>query len=393
MGEIRPSASARRRRHIAVLTGSRGEYGYIRPILKLIQRDPTLRYSLIVTNLHLLPDFGFSLEEIERDGFIVSDRLYMAFDGYTPQSMSKSLGAGLMSLTDSLARLEPDLVLLAGDRGEQLMGAIAAAHMNLPVAHIQAGELSGNIDGMTRHAITRFAHLHFAATEEAADRLRRMGEQPFRIHLTGAPQLDELVNGEYAPPEEVASAFRLDLARPIVLVVQHPVTEEYRTTLADVRETLEAVCTLGHQTVTIFPNNDAGNRDIRRLLERYRRPFMRVERNVPRSLFAGLMRVASVMVGNSSSGLIEAPCFTLPAVNVGSRQRGRQRGNNVIDVAPDRLAIRRALERAISPAFRRRLASRCENPYGGDGRVAERIVRVLKTVPITEELLKKQLAY
>jgi GDP/UDP-N,N'-diacetylbacillosamine 2-epimerase (hydrolysing) len=380
-------------RKIALITGSRGEYGYIRPILREIESDPDLDYALIVTKLHLLSDFGFSVDEIERDGLKISDRIYMALDGYTPASMSKSLGIFLLSVTDTLVRLRPEFVLLAGDRGEQLMTAIAAAHMNIPVAHIQAGELSGNIDGMTRHAISRFAHIHFASSEDAAERLRRMGEQEFRIHLTGAPQLDELVNGDFARPQEISGLFRLDLKRPIILLVQHPVTEEYGQTVAQIQETLEAVCSLGFQTLAIFPNNDAGNMEIRRLIERYQRPFMRVERNVPRYLFAGLMNVANVMVGNSSSGLIEAPCFKLPAVNVGTRQRGRQRGNNVIDVDSNRHKIKAAIERALSSEFRDNLEANYENPYQGDGQVSRRIVQLLKTISITEDLLKKQITY
>lgn len=380
-------------RKIVLVTGSRGEYGYIRPLIREIERHPHLDYSIIVTNLHLLSDFGFSIDEIERDGLKISDRIYMALDGYTPASMSKSLGVFLMSVTDALVRLQPDIILLAGDRGEQLMASIAGAHMNIPVAHIQAGELSGNIDGITRHAITRFAHIHFASSEDAAERLRRMGEQEFRIYLTGAPQLDELVNGDYARPEEIAGLYRLDLRHPMILFVQHPVTEEYEQTVAQVQETLEAICSIGFQTVAIFPNNDAGNIEIRRLLERYRQPFMRVERNISRHIFAGLMNAASVMVGNSSSGLIEAPCFKLPAVNIGTRQRGRQRGNNVIDASSDRHEIEAAIERAMSPEFRRYLQENCENPYLGDGQVSRRIVQVLKTIPITEELLKKQIAY
>ena len=378
---------------IVLVTGSRGEYGYIRPVVRVIQRDPDLDYSIIVTNLHLLSDFGFSIDEIERDGFKISDRIYMAMDGYTPGSMSKSLGVFLMSVTDALLRLQPDIVLLAGDRGEQLMAAIAAAHMNIPVAHIQAGELSGNIDGMTRHAITRFAHIHFASSEDAAERLRRMGEQEFRIYLVGAPQLDELVNGDYASREEIASLFGFDLRRPIVLLVEHPVTEEYDQTIAQTQEVLEAICDLGLQTVAIFPNNDAGNMQIRRLLDRYRRSFMRVERNVPRHIFTGLMSIAHVIVGNSSSALIEAPCFKLAAVNVGTRQRGRLRGNNVIDVKNDRKEIKAAIEHALSADFRRYLQDNSENPYLGDGQVSQRIVHALKGMPITEELLKKQIAY
>jgi len=376
-----------------MITGSRGEYGYIRPIVREIQNEADLDYSIIVTNLHLLADFGFSIDEIEQDQLKISDRIYMALDGYTPASMSKSLGVFLMSVTDSFVRLKPDIVLLAGDRGEQLMAAIAAAHMSIPVAHIQAGELSGNIDGMTRHAITRFAHIHFASSEDAAQRLRNMGEQEFRIFLTGAPQLDELVTGEYASPEEIASLYRLDVSKPIILFAQHPITEEYDQVATQVRETLEAICALGHQTVVIFPNNDAGNMEIRHLLERYRQPFMRIERNVPRDIYAGLMTVASVMVGNSSSGLIEAPCFKLPAVNVGTRQRSRQRGNNVIDVPAERTAIQAAIQRALAPEFCRHLQENCENPYLSDGQVSRRIVQILTTIPINEELLKKQIAY
>ena len=379
-------------RNIVLITGSRGEYGYIRPIVRAIEKDSELDYSIVATNLHLLTDFGYSIDDIERDGFKITDRIYMALDGYTPASMSKSLGVFLVSVTDALSRLKPDIVLLAGDRGEQLMAAVAAAHMNMPVAHIQAGELSGNIDGMTRHAITRYAHLHFASSAEAAERLRRMGEQTFRIHLTGAPQLDELMNGEFAAPDEIASLFRIDMGKPLVLYVQHPVTEEFETNAQQAVEVLEAVAELAMQTIAIFPNNDAGNMELRRLLERRHLPFMRIERNLPRKIFAGLMNIASVMVGNSSSLLIEAPCFQLPAVNVGTRQRGRERGPNVIDVEADRKLIRAAMDRALSLEFRDEIKN-AQNPYLGDGKVSDRIVHVLKTTPITEELLKKQISY
>lgn len=331
------------------------------------------------------------MREIEQDGFKISDRIYMALDAYTPASMAKSLGVFLMGVSDALVRLRPDMVLLAGDRGEQLMAAIAAAHMNIPVAHVQAGELSGNIDGMTRHAIARYAHVHFAANEDAADRLRRSGEQEFRIHLTGAPQLDELINGEFASPEEVARAYGLRQGEPLILFVQHPVTEEYEETAVQVCETLQAVCELKHQVLAVFPNNDAGSEEVRRILEQYREPFVRVERTLPRQMYIGLLRMASAMVGNSSSGLIEAPVFGLPAVNVGTRQRGRCRGRNVIDAPADRRAIREALDRALDPAFRTSLKG--DSPYLSDGGVSRRIVEILRKLEIDEALLKKHLAY
>jgi GDP/UDP-N,N'-diacetylbacillosamine 2-epimerase (hydrolysing) len=380
-------------RLIAILTGSRAEYRYSRPVIRRLASESQLAYTLIVTNQHLLPGFGTTMEEIEADGMNIGDRVYMVLDGYTPASMSKSLGIGLMGLTDSLLRLKPDILLVVGDRGEHLMGTIAAAHMGIPVAHIQAGELSGNIDGMTRHAITRFAHIHFASNQDAADRLRKNGEQEFRIVLAGAPQLDDLIWGEYAPPEEVAAALNLRLDDPVVVFAQHPVTEEYPAAVEQLVESLEAICALGLQTVAMIPNTDAGNDEMRRMLERYRRPFIRLERHLPSRIHSGLLRVANVLVGNSSSGLIEAPSFRLPAVNVGSRQRDRVRGVNVIDVPYERAAIRAGIELALSAEFRDRMQRECVNPYIGDGRVAERIVDVLRTVRIDERLLTKQLTY
>ena len=378
-------------RHVAIVTEARSSFSYFRPIVRLIDGDPELRYSLLVVSQHLLPAFGYSVEEIEREGIEISDRLYSIFDGYTPATMAKSTGALTMSLADSFVRLEPDWVLVLGDRGESLAAAYTAATMNIAVAHVQAGERSGNIDGMTRHAITRFAHVHFASGDEAAERLRRMGEEEWRIHTVGAPQLDELLVGDLAAPDEVASHFGIDLGRPVLLVLQHPVTEDFGEGAAQMRETLEAVCELGEQTVLIFPNSDAGSEDIRHVIEHYRRPFMRVERNVPHRLYGGLMRVATAMVGNSSSGIIEAPLMKLPAVNVGDRQRERARASNVIDVPHDRGAIADALRRAMSDEFRRQMNG--ASPYVGDGRVSGRIVEILKTTPLDERLLTKQIAY
>ena len=379
-------------KHIAILTEARSSFSYFRPIVREIDADPSLRYSLIVTNQHLLPTFGYSIEEITREGLNVTDRIYATLDGYTPPTMCKSLGVFLLGMTDALVRLEPDIVLVLGDRGDSLMAALAAAHMNIPVAHIQAGERSGNIDGMTRHAITRYAHIHFTSGEDAAERLRRMGEDDWRIHLTGAPQLDELVNGSHASPQEIAEQLGIDMSEPVVVVLQHPVTEDFGNSVDQMRETLEAVCELALPTVLIFPNSDAGSEDMRSLIERYHRPFMTIQRNLPHSVYSGLMRVASVLVGNSSSGLIEAPALGLPAVNVGDRQRDRVRGANVIDVPYDRQAILQAVRHALSPEFRQTVRN-APSPYIGDGNVAGRIVDVLRSLEIDERLLKKQITY
>ncbi|MEJ2887912.1 UDP-N-acetylglucosamine 2-epimerase [Actinomycetospora aeridis] len=378
-------------RHVAIVTEARSSFSYFRPIVRLIEDDDSMTHSLLVVSQHLLPAFGYTVEEIEREGLDISDRLYSVFDGYTPATMAKSTGALMMSLTDSFVRLRPDWVLVLGDRGESLAAAYTAATMNIPVAHVQAGERSGNVDGMTRHAITRFAHLHFASGEEAAERLRRMGEEEWRIATVGAPQLDELLRRSFADPEQIAAQFEIDLDRPLLLVLQHPVTEDFGEGADQMQATLEAVCELGEQTILVFPNSDAGSEDIRRVIGQYRRPFIRVERNLPHHAYAGLMNVATAMVGNSSSGIIEAPLMGLPAVNVGDRQRERARASNVIDVPHKREAIVDALRRAMSLEFRAQMST--DSPYVGDGQVSERILEILRTTTIDHKLMTKQIVY
>ena len=378
-------------RRFFFITGSRGEWGYIRPILRLIKTRKDLAYSLVVTNMHLLPEFGASVQEIKQDGWQIDQEIYMALDGSSGTTMTKSLGLFLLSITDTLHRIQPDLIVLAGDRGEQFMTALAGAHLNLPVAHIQAGEVSGNVDALTRHAMARFVHLHFASNEEAAERLRRTGEQPFRVFTVGSPQLDAFVQADGVSEDRVLQRFRLSRHQPIVLAVQHPVTEQVRLVGEQMRSTLRALEALQHQTVLIYPNNDAGSAAVRECLDAFRGPWLRVERNIARGEYIGLMRLASVLVGNSSSGLIEAPSFGLPVVNIGRRQIGRVQAKNVLNVDHDEHAIRQAVQQALAPGFRSGLAE-LKNPYG-DGHASERIVEVLATIPLDERLLFKAMAY
>ncbi len=378
-------------RTIAALTGSRGEWGYIRPILKSIDRDPDLDYRIIATHMHLLPTFGNTVKEIERDGFHVDERVYMTFDGYNASTMAKSLGVLLLELPTVLSRLRPDIILLAGDRGEQLMGAVAGLHLGIPVAHIQAGELSGNVDGIVRHAITKLAHIHFAANEEFADRVRRMGEQDFRIFVTGAPLVDELVEGPITPEAELRLRYRLPEQQKLVLTVQHPVTEEEGAAGEQISETIHALMELNWPTIFIYPNGDAGSESIRSQLAAFKRPNVRMFRNLPRQDYLGLMRMASVVVGNSSSGIMEAPSFGRPTVNIGRRQAGRPQACNVINVGYAKSDIVSALQRATSPDFVAQ-ASTARNPYG-DGNASQHIVDVLKNIEINSRLLLKELTY
>lgn len=376
-------------RKILFITGSRGEYGYIRPLLRKIDKDLDLTYRIVATNMHLIPTFGNTIDDFHRDGFDVHYQPSMTFAGYTPATMMKSLCVFGLSITDILERDRPDVILLAGDRGEQFIAAMSGAHLHIPVAHIQAGEVSGNIDGLTRHAMARYVHLHFAANEDAAERLRQSGEQPFRIFNVGAPQLDEFLQADHLSKEEVYREFKLAGEKPIILILQHSVTEEFNQAEEQMEITLAAVETFNMQTVVIYPNSDAGSTAIQKAINKYQRPNMAVYRNLSRDRFIGLLRTAAVLVGNSSSGLLEAPSFHLPAVNIGRRQAGRVQGENVINCDHKVDKIIKAINKALSPSFRNGL-EHIKNPYG-DGKSSERILQILKSIPIDEKLLIKSL--
>jgi GDP/UDP-N,N'-diacetylbacillosamine 2-epimerase (hydrolysing) len=379
-------------RKIAFLTGSRGEWGYIRPIIKLIDKDPDMDYQILATHMQLLPEFGMAVNEIQRDGFEVHERLYMTLDGYTNQTMTKSLGILLIELTTSLTRLKPDILLLAGDRGEQLMGAIAGGHLGIPVAHIQAGELSGNIDGIVRHSITKLVHIHFAANIEFAERVKKMGEQEFRVHNVGAPQLDELTSGDYTAEKDLNKQFNFNAQEPILLAVQHPVTEEEDSAAIHINETIEALKATGVKTVMIYPNADGGSSDVRKALQKLKGSNIQLFRNLPRRDYLGLMRRSSAIVGNSSSGILEAPTFGLACVNIGRRQTGRPQAENVINVKNYNTDdIIKAINKALSDDFQK-IARKSVNPYG-DGQSSEKIYTILKELTIDQHLLNKEMAY
>jgi GDP/UDP-N,N'-diacetylbacillosamine 2-epimerase (hydrolysing) len=374
------------------VTGSRGEWGYIRPVLRLCQKEKAVEYRLCVTNMHLLPSFGQSVKEIEADGFKVHYPIFMSLDGYNHFSMVKSLGIFLNSFVDVLCAERPDWIVLAGDRGEQLVGALAGGFTYIPVAHIQAGELSGNVDGMTRHAIGKFAHLHFASNPDAAERLARLGEEPFRIHNVGAPQLDELVQGLYSDRDELKRKFETDFRKGYLLFVQHPVTEEYDQAAKQIGVAMSALRKIDLPKVVILPNNDAGSSYIRDGIEKGRRGEFYTFSNLKREDYLGLLKNAACIVGNSSSGLLEAPTFNVPAVNLGRRQARRLQGINVINAPFQEKKIVSAIKQALQPAFRRQMERECVNPYG-DGRSSQRILKILRQTPIDDRLLIKTLTY
>ena len=377
---------------IMIITGSRGEWGYIRPILKLIQQRNDVEYVLVVTNMHLLPAYGNSYKEIENDGFKIHYKVHMSLDGYSHITQAKSLGIFLNSMPDIIENEHPDWILLAGDRGEQLMGAIAAAYTYTPVAHIQAGELSGNIDGMTRHAIGKLVHLHFAANQDAAERLVKLGEEEFRVHNVGAPQIDEMVHSQFTSLQEIEERLCLQLKGKYILGVMHPVTEEADKAEMQAEVFIKALNKFNVPKVIILPNNDAGSNGVKHAIKEYREGEYYMYANLKREDYLGLLKNASCIVGNSSSGLLEAPTFKVPAVNIGRRQNMRFRGINVIDVPFEEKAVVEAIEKAMSEKFHEYLQKECNNPYG-DGHSSERILDLLLNTKIDQKLLIKKLTY
>jgi len=381
-----------KKKKLLFLTGSRGEWGYIRPLLRLIESRDDFSYSLCITNMHLLPSFGESIKEIENDGFKIDYKIHMSIDGYNHFTQIKSLGIFLTSFADILASDKPDWIVLAGDRGEQLMGAIAGGYSYIPVMHIQAGEKSGNIDGMARHAIGKFAHLHIASSDDAKRRLIKLGEEAFRVHNVGAPQLDELISGFYSSAAELKGKLNIDISHDFILVVQHPVTEEYDIADIQIEATMKALNKCDLSKVVILPNNDAGSLKVRKGIEKFITGERYIFSNLKRQDYLGLLKHCKVLVGNSSSGILEAPTFRTPAINIGRRQLGREQGVNVINAEFTEKSISKALKFALSSEFRKKLDNYCVNPYG-DGKSAERILEILSSTRVDNKLVVKDITY
>ncbi len=376
---------------ILFFTGSRSEWGYIRPILELCKRKK-IKYEICVSNTHLLPSFGFSLNEIKKDGFQAKHKIFMTLDGYNNFSTSKSLGIFIQSFSDVLFNSKPDWLLLAGDRGETFAASIAGAYSNIPTAHIQAGELSGNIDGMARHAIGKMAHVHFASNKDAYKRLIKLGEEKYRIFETGATQLDDIKNKKYKNRREVEKKFSIKKDKKIILAIFHPVTEDQSANKRNLINSIKVLNNIDEQIIWILPNSDSGSKDISDLIFENTVSNSKIYRNVSRDFFLGLMAIADCMIGNSSAGLLEAPSFNLPSINLGRRQNKRLRGKNVIDLnIPTKNIISLTLNRALKLKSTNKFAN-IKNPYG-NGNSSEKILKILNKLNNNKHLLYKNLEY
>jgi UDP-hydrolysing UDP-N-acetyl-D-glucosamine 2-epimerase len=381
------------KRDVCIVVNSRANYGRIVSVMKAVREHPKLDLQLILGASALLSRFGSLGERVEADGFRPIAMVHTIIEGETPTTMAKSTGLAIIELATQFENLRPDVVLTVADRFETMATAVAASYMNIPLAHTQGGEVTGSIDESVRHAITKLAHAHFPATELAAKNIIRMGEDPATVFLTGCPSIDAIASLDLSLPHDIFSRYRgvggdLDPSQPYLVVLQHPVTTEYGRGLDQINETLGAITALEMQTVWLWPNVDAGSDEISKGLRVYR------ERRNPKNVhfyknfsvedYARLIHNCACLIGNSSSSLREGAFLGVPSVNIGTRQSGRERGTNVIDVDYDAGQIERAVRRQMAAGRYQR------SSLFGDGTAGAKIADILANIDFR---IQKRLAY
>ena len=370
-------------RKVLYVTGTRADYGLMHETLNSLNEDANIQLDVVATGMHLMDEFGYSVDEIKKDNFSLHI-INQTFKKDDESSMSEFIGRLIVDLTGLMSELKPDIVLLLGDRGEMLAGAIVASYLQIPIAHIHGGDVSSTVDDSTRHAITKLANIHFPATEKSASRIRQMGENPDNIFVVGAPGLDSIIKCK----DNIDEAFLKDkynITKDFVIVLQHPVSLEVEKASNQIQETLDAILSTDYQVILIYPNADAGGRA---MIEKINEYDVDAYKNIPHDDFIGLLSLASVLIGNSSSGIIESSSFKLPVINIGTRQQGREKAENVIDVDYNCDEILSALKFIESEDYQKQLKS-CVNPYG-DGKACEMICKILKEIELNDELLNKQ---
>ena len=381
------------KRKIAVVTGTRAEYGLLKPVMEAIQAHEDLELQLLVTGAHLDERFGHTVDFIEADGFTIHERVPLSPTPDDGAGTARAIAEAIANMTPAFGRLQPDVALVLGDRSEILAATIAATYQNIPLAHIHGGDKTrGGLDESVRHSITKFAHIHFPATEASAERIRRLGERPEHIFVTGAPALDTILKTKLPSRPELAHELKLQLSPDYILLVQHSVSTQPEHAAAQFQATLDAIRESGRQTICIYPNTDAGGQEIIRLIEQEaEKPHFHAFKSLVHPIFLGLMRECSLMLGNSSSGIIESSSFRIPVINLGIRQEGRERAANVIDAPHETEAILQAIDRCASQDFQEMLST-IQNPYG-DGQTGLRIANILANFDLQQSLLQKQITY
>lgn len=379
-------------RKIAVISGKRGGFGAMIPLMQMIDQSEETELSLIVTDQHLSDKFGATISEVEK-WFKVSHKVYMQQAGDSPLDRTKAIALCMSEMATVFDKDRPDILLVLGDRGEVFAAASAAVNLGIPIAHIQGGDVSGCVDEFIRHAITKLSHIHFPSTETSARRILNMGEEEWRVHVTGDNHIDLMAQGKYSSAEKIAETFDLDLTRPVILALQHSVTTEPHMSYDHMRELCAALKHFEYQTVLVYPCSDHGYEGIIKAIEELRaEKWVRIHKNIDAPDFWGLEAVASVFVGNSSAGLIETPIHHLPSITIGNRQIGRQRAENCISVETDRNEIISAIDKCLNDAAFKEVVQNCSQPFG-DGRANERIFKVLKNIELGRRLFEKKITY
>ena len=360
---------------VLYITGTRADYGLMHETLKTLNEDDDIQLDVVATGMHLMDEFGYSLNEIKKDNFSlhVIDQTFKKDD---EASMSEFIGNLIVDLTKLMIKLKPDVVLLLGDRGEMLAGAIVASYLQISVAHIHGGDVSSTVDDSARHAITKLSNIHFPATENSASRIKQMGENPDDVFIVGAPGLDSIMKlKDNININDLKDKY--SITKDFVLVLQHPVSLEVEDSANQIAQTLDAVTSTDYQVIVIYPNADAGGRA---MIDKINEYDVEAYKNIPHDDFIGLLALASALIGNSSSGIIESSSFKLPVINIGTRQSGREKAENVIDVDYDSNEILNALKYIKTDEYQN-ILKECINPYG-DGKACERICKILKDIEI-----------
>lgn len=381
------------KRKIFLVTERRADFSRFKPILELIRSDKNLKYDLVVTGSHLLKRHGYTINEIKKTKFKIFDKFNMFDSNYQKNDkgsgMSIAVGKAILEITKILERSKPHLILSGFDIAANFAVTVAGAHMNIPVAHIQGGEVSGNIDESLRHAMSKFSHYHFTANKDSQKRLIKMGEIKKNVFVVGCPSLDALFAEKDLNRKEILKKFRIDLNKDFILIIQHPVTTEAEESKLQINEIIQSLKKFNLQKLFILPNNDSGALNIIKTIKKNNLNFTST---LKLNEYKTLLSNCRLLVGNSSSGIHEAASFKKPVINIGSRQNGRLKPKNVIDVPYNREKISDKIKFILNNEKFERSIKNLKNPYG-DGKSAKRILNHLKTIDISKKIIQKQITY
>jgi len=380
-------------RKIAVVTGTRAEYGYLKPLMNEIEKDKDLELIPLVTGMHLLDEFGNTYKIVEKD-FSNSINIPMKLMGDSLKDMAVYLSEGIKNFANFFEKSDVDIVVVLGDRSEALAVALSALYLNIPIAHINGGDVTGGIiDEQIRHALTKISHIHFVHNEKNAERIKKMGEEEERIFITGALTIDVIKNTKLKSKEEIFKQLDLNLHETTFLVVQHPITTLKDGGYKQFVTLFEVLNQLKKQTVLIYPNCDAGGKKIIDLIAKNEnKNYLKIIKNLSHTDYLSLMNSVDLMIGNSSSGIIESPSLKTPVVNIGNRQQGRERSANILDLKTTKNDILKAIDYALNDKDFINKVKKCRNKFG-DGGSSKKIVEILKDISLSEKLIQKQITY